>query len=421
MGDSYKVCHFKSLTLGIAMEHRTKPVVYWVLQDNQVTANLIDFFELIQTRVKEFLTLKFLVPEASTKTLKQVSKLNPVIFGVAHGQKQNSYEGYALKKEQLADHAFSDGLKFWQALLLDDLGGGILLQTRLGVPNEKNVAGIVVQIPTPLGSSGNEEKIFYAWIHLAKTNNVPVVGYELLSLASRWTLAPSLMDGLITTQEASWDYLNSPDADLDTKIWRIPRFEGRFFSPATHPLWRKGMGLRYTSHDIPDGKTILYIAHNVAMTYEYKDLLRHLAPMGKDLHLMFSCGKDQVRGSHTHQQIIETICRNELPCFSFSFHDINRPSEITMADALVCCADCYSAEVASAVGIPTIIFDAMVPENVQGYKIWIQTSRALVRHVKQIISRRNEETELSYILIDITKKTLGSRTRKGKIKGNING
>nr|WP_319392045.1 hypothetical protein [uncultured Desulfobacter sp.] len=399
------------------MEHRTKPVIYWVLQDNQTTSGLIDFFELIRTRVKKFLTLTFLVPETSTKTLKNAAKLEPVVFNVAYGKSQNSYEGYRIKKEQLGDHGFSDGLKFRQALLLDDLGGGNLLQTRLTLPNGKHIAGIIVQVPTPLGSSTQEEKIFYAWVHLAKKNNMPVIGYELLSLASRWTLAPSLMDGLITTQKASWDYLNSPDADLTTKIWRIPRFEGCFFSPATHPSWRATMGLRYQSHDIPQEKTILYIAHNVAMTYEYKNLLGLLTPMGKHLHLMFSYGKDQVRGAHTHQQTIETICRDELKYFSFSFHDMNRSAEVTMADALVCCADCYSAEVSSGIGVPTIIYDPMVPENTQGYKIWIQSPDGLIRQIRQIIDRHNEETELSRILIDITKKNLVPRTRKGDADG----
>jgi hypothetical protein len=399
------------------MEYKTKPVVYWVLQDNQTTSNLIDFFGLIQTRVKEILTLKFLVPGTSTATIKQLSKLNPVAFGVAYGQKQNSYEGYSLKKQQLGDHGFSDGLTFGQALLLDDLGGGNLLQTRLTPPKEKHVAGIVVQIPTPLGSCAQEEKIFYAWVHLAKLNKIPVIGYELLSLASRWTLAPSLMDGLITTQKASWDYLNTPDADLNVKIWRIPRFERCFFSPATHPSWRNTMGLRHQSHDIPREKTILYIAHNVAMTYEYKDLLGHLISMGKDLHLMFSYGKDQVRGAHTHQQTIETICRDELKYFSFSFHDMNRSTEVTMADALVCCADCYNAAVSSGIGVPTIIYDPMVPENVQGYKIWIRTAGALIRQIQQIIDRHNEETELSRILIDITQRNLAPRPRKGNDHG----
>jgi len=406
-----------SLIIGIAMEYKTKPVVYWVLQDNQTTSNLIDFFGLIQTRVKEILTLKFLVPETSTKTLKQLSAINPVVFGVAYGQKQNSYEGYSLKKNQLGDHGFSEGLKFRQALLLDDLGGGNLLQTRLTLPMENNIAGIVVQIPTPLGSSAQEEKIFYAWVHLAKTNRIPVIGYELLSLASRWTLAPALMDGLITTQKASWDYLNSPAAALNAKIWRMPRFERCFFSPATHPSWRNSMGLRYQSQDIPRKKTILYIAHNVAMTYEYKDLLGHLAPMGKDLHLMFSYGKDQVRGAHTHQQTIETICRDELKYFSFSFHDMNRSTDVTMADALICCADCYNAAVSSGIGVPTIIYDPMVPENAQGYKIWIQTAGALIRQVQHIIDRHNEETELSRILIDLAQRNPAPRTRKGNDHG----
>ncbi len=71
MYDSYEVFTFNSLIIGIAMENRTKPVVYWVLQDNQTTSNLIDFFELIQTRVKDFLTLKFMVPETSAETGKR--------------------------------------------------------------------------------------------------------------------------------------------------------------------------------------------------------------------------------------------------------------------------------------------------------------------------------------------------------------
>ncbi len=395
------------------MTQTHKPTVYWVLQDNQVTPNLIDFFELIQRRTKEFLTLKFLVPEIYPQTLKQVSILNPAVFGVSSGQKSNSYEGYCRKQAQLGDNDFSHGLKFWQALLLDDLGSGNLFQTLIQAPNEKNVAGIVIQMPTPLGSATNEERIFYAWVHLAKINRVPIVGYELMSLTTRWTLVPSLMDGLITTRNESYDYLNSPAADIHSRIWRIPKFEGRFFSPATHPLWRKSMGLRYQARDIPENKTLVFIPHNVAMTYEYKDLLRHLTPMGKHLHLMFSYGKDQVRGAHTHQQTIETVCREELPFFSYSFHDMNRPADITMADAVVACADCYSTEVSSALSIPTIIYDPMVPENREGYKIWIKSVPALTSQVKEIITRHNQETELSYILIDISKRHLTPMRGKG--------
>jgi hypothetical protein len=59
----------------------------------------------------------------------------------------------------------------------------------------------------------------------------------------------------------------------------------------------------------------------------------------------------------------------------------------------------------------------MVPENAQGYKVWIQTTEKLTRQVQQIIDRHNEETELSHILINITKRNLGPRTRKGDADG----
>ena len=399
------------------MTQKKKPVVYWVLQDNQVTANLIDFFELIKLRVKEFLTLKFMVPEISSQTLEMTQKLKPEVFRISSGNKPNSYEGYCRKKDQLGDNEFSDGLKFWQALLLDDLGSGHLFQTQIHAPSENNVSGVVIQIPTPLGSSDNEERIFYAWTHLAKINKVPIVGYELMSLATRWTLAPSLVDGIITTRKESYDYLTGPDADLDNKVWRIPDFERCFFSPATHPLWRKGLGSRHQRPDISAEKTILYIAHNVAMTYEYKDLLRHLSGMADRVHLMFSYGQDQVRGSHTHQQIIETVCKDQLPGFSYTFHDMNQPAQITMADAVVACADCYCTEISSAIGVPTIIFDPLVPETTQGHKIWTRDKEKLTWLVNTIITRHNEATELSYVLIDIARRNLPPWNRKGQANG----
>lgn len=393
-----------------------KTIVYWVLQDNQVTPNLIDFFELIQQRVREYLTLKFLVPEISAQTLKMTDRLKPGVFKVSSGNKPNSYEGYCRKKDQLGDYTFSDGLTFWQALLLDDLGGGHLFQTQIHAPRENNIAGIIIQLPTPLGSSTNEERIFYAWVHLAKINNVPIIGYELMSLATRWTLGPSLMDGIITTRKESWDYLTGTEADLNNKIRRIPGFEACFFSPATHLLWKQGMGSRYQLKEVSPEKTILYIPHNVAMTYEYKDLLRHLSPMSDNLHLMFSYGRDQVRGSHTHQQIIETVCKNQLPAFSYTFHDLNQPAQMTMADAVVACADCYSTDISSAIGLPTIIFDPMMPEMTQGHKIWIKSHDKLARHVNIVIARHGEETELSYILIDLARRNL-----PGNRKGSSNG
>ncbi|MCG8683557.1 MAG: hypothetical protein MI892_01675 [Desulfobacterales bacterium] len=401
------------------MEQTKKPVIYWVLQDNQVTPNLIDFLELIQHRVQELIHLKFIIPDMAKKTLELTAKLNPVKFKSTSKGQKNTYEGFCKKRDQLGNTEYSDGLKFWQALLLDDLGSGNLYQAFIHAPNEPNVAGVVLQIPTPLGSGESEERIFYAWVNLAKMNNVPVIGYELLPLATRWTLVPSLMDGIITTRKESQEYLTGPQPNLTQKIWRIPRYEGKFFSPATHSLYRNGLGLRYQHSNIPSEKTIIYIAHNVAMSYEYKDLIRHLLPFADKLHLMLCYGKDQVRGSHNHQQTIETISKNELPQFTYTFHDINRPVEIIMADAVIACSDCYCTEVSSVIGVPTIIYDPMTPPMTEGYKRWTNDTQMLSNYVKDIIDTHMDETELSYILIDIAKRNLSPG--KPSVKGAANG
>ncbi len=384
-------------------KQNTKPVVYWILQNNQVTPHLIDFLNLIRQRVSEFLTLTFLVPETDLKIKEMAAKLSPVLFKISSHSKPNSYEGYCRKRDQLGDSGFSQGLTFRQALLLDDLGSGNLYQALVHPPKDIGVAGIVLQIPSPLGSSESEERIFYSWVHLAKINRAPIVGYELLPLAARWTLAPSLVDAIITTRKESHAYLSGPVADLPTRLWRLPAFEGKFFSPATHPIWRNGLGVRYQHQDVPMEKTILYIPHNVAMTYEYKNLLEILEPAAKKLHLMLSYGKDQIRGGYTHQQIIETVCKTQLSSFSYSFHDLSRPWEITMADAAVACSDCYITEVSSAMGIPAIIYDPMVPPAKVGYKTWVQLDTQLLKLVSHVIHTHAGDTELSRILIDMAR------------------
>ncbi|MCG8684764.1 MAG: hypothetical protein MI892_07815 [Desulfobacterales bacterium] len=401
------------------MGQTKKPIVYWVLQDNQVTPNMIDFLELIKLRVKELIKLKFIIPDMAKQTLELAAKLNPTTFKNSSKSKKSTYEGFCRKRDQLGNNDFSDGLKFWQTLLLDDLGSGNLYQAFIHAPSEQNVAGIVLQIPTPLGSGEAEERIFYAWVHLAKMNKVPIIGYELLPLATRWSLAPSIMDAVITTRKESQEYLIGPQANLTQKIWRIPRYEAKFFSPVTHPLFRNGMGLRYQHHNIPAEKTIVYLPHNVAMSYEYKNLIRHLLPFADQLHLMFSYGKDQIRGSHNHQQTIETISRNELPQFTYSFHDVNRPVEIIMADAVIACSDCYCAEISSVVGVPTIIYDPMMPPKTEGYKTWTNDAHVLKNCVKDIIDTHMNETELSLILLDIAKRNLssGPHSTKGVANG----
>lgn len=394
------------------METNNTPVIYWVLQDNQVTPFIIDFLELIRFRIRKFIHLKFLIPAVSTEALKVAEKLKPKPFQVTSMASEDSYEGYCRKRDQLGDSNFSEGLKFWRTLLLDDLGSGNLYQAKIHAPQETNVAGIILQIPTPLGSAEIEERIFYSWVHLAKINHVPIIGYELLPLCTRWTLAPSIVDGIITNRQESYSYLTGSRAMLENKIWLLPRYEGKFFSPATTPLWRNGMGMLYTYQNDSGfdlQKTILYIPHNVAMTYEYKTLLNHLKSLGNHLHLMFSIGKDQVRGAHNHQQIIETVCRDDLKNFSYSLHDLNRPAEITMADAVVACSECYTTEVSTVNGIPTFVFDPMVHPHTRGHKTTTNSARELVRHITTIIQSHNEKTEISQIMLAILKKQVISQ------------
>ncbi len=389
-----------------------KPVIYWILQENQITPFIIDFLELIRFRTTELIKLKFLIPAISPETLKMCKKLDPVPFQVTTTAKENSYEGYCRKRDQLGDSQFSEGLSFWRTLLLDDLGSGNLYQAQIHAPKNEKVAGVVLQIPTPLGSSENEERIFYAWVHLAKINKVPVIGYELLPLCTRWTLAPSILDNIIATREESFSILTDSQTRLNKKIWLLPRHEGKFFSPATTALWRNGMGAFYKYQNkfkIPPEKTILYIPHNVAMTYEYKTLLTHLKKIKTKIHLMFSIGKDQIRGSHNHQEIIETVCEKELKTISYSMHDINNPAEITMADAVVACSACYATEVAANNGIPSFIHDPMVTPYKNGNTTSVNKVADLIELIESAIELHNKTTEISQILLNLIQKKVFSK------------
>ena len=392
-------------TLNMTNENELK-TLYWVLQDNQVTPFITDFLSLIaEVRTKPFCNIKFMVPAVAPEALKLTKALKPVPFQVSTAARPSFYEGYMRKRDLLKHRGFSEGLEFYKALLLDDMGGGDLYQTRLHLRPENPIQAIIIQIPTPLGSSDIEERVFYAWVHWAKMLKIPIIGYELLPLDTRWTLAPSLMDGIITRKQESYEHLTQTFPHMKGRIWLLPRYEASFFSPASTPLWRNGMGVAYKyQNNLPlsHEKTVLYIPHNVAMTYDYKKLLEYIAPMGQDLHLMFSVGKDQVRGSHTHQQNIEIVSHKELKHFSsYSFHDINVPSEITMADAVVACASCYGTILSSENNIPTIIFDEMVPAFETGWQKKVASKEELIESVQAIINAHGQRLELSRILLQL--------------------
>ncbi|MCK5099444.1 MAG: hypothetical protein KAR45_15155 [Desulfobacteraceae bacterium] len=390
-----------------------KPVIYWILQDNQVTPYIIDFLALMKHRVNNFATIKYLVPSHNSDTLKAVKKLNPCSFEISSAIKPNSYEGFNAKKGLIGDHEFTEGLAFWRTLLLDDLGSGNLFRATIQHEIEPDTKAIILQIPTPLGSSSSEERVFYAWICLARQFNIPVFGYELLPLDTRWTLAPSLLDGIITTDSDSYKHLTNNTINMTNKIWLVPRYEGRFFSPGCPPFWRNGLGTAYQyqkESKIDFAKTIIYLPHNVAMTHEYKDLVSHLKCFSDKIHIMFCIGKDQIRGTHKHDEIIEIISRQDLKKISHSFHDLNMPWEMTIADCVAACSSCYATSIAINNNIPTIIYDPMVnhnSKNISGNKNAKQSFTNVsdfLNSINEIILSHGEKTEFAKIFFQIINK-----------------
>ncbi|MCK5312775.1 MAG: hypothetical protein KAJ62_11730 [Desulfobacteraceae bacterium] len=390
-----------------------QPGIYWILQDNQVTPLIADFLELMEHRVNNFATIKYLIPSHNSDTLKTAEKLNPCSFEMSSSTRPNSYEGFSIKKDLIGEHEFSEGLAFWRTLLLDDLGSGNLFRAKIHHEIEPDTKAIVLQIPTPLGSSASEERVFYAWVYLAKQSNIPVFGYELLPLDTRWTLAPSLLDGIITTDHDSYRHLTHNQTDMQNKTWLVPRYEGRFFSPGCPPIWKNGLGAAYKYQQestIDFSKAIIYIPHNVAMTYEYKDLVSHLKCFSDKIHLMFCIGKDQVRGTYKHDEIIEIISRQNLKKISHSFHDLNAPWEMTIADCVAACSSCYATSIAINNNIPTIIYDPMVnhnsnnsPGNRNAKQSFTNISDFL-NSINEIILSHEERTEFAKILFQIINK-----------------
>jgi len=383
------------------MKQSNKPSIYWILQDNQVTPVISDFLEMMKHRVKSFATIQYLIPEHNSDTLKIAKKLNPIAFKMSSSIKPNSYEGFNIKKDLIGDHEFSEGLAFWRTLLLDDLGSGNLFRAQIHHKVEPDTKAIVLQIPTPLGSSASEERVFYAWVYLAKKSNIPVIGYELLPLDTRWTLAPSLLDGVITTDYDSFRHLTQNKTEMENKIWLAPRYEGRLFSPGCPPLWRNGLGAAYKyqkEKKIDFDKTVFYIPHNVAMTYEYKSLVSNLLPFSDKIHLMFCIGKDQVRGTYKHNEIIEIISKKDLKEISYSFHDLNVPWEMTIADCVVACSSCYATSIAVNNNIPTIIYDPMINPGKRNAKQTFSSITDFQDCINDIILSHEKRTEFAQIL-----------------------
>lgn len=384
--------------------NESKPCILWVLQNNQVSPHIADFLKFFKTGIGK-IDINFLVPESNKDNLKIIEPLSPTYFQAARHDRGNTYDNFTQKKDLIRDLEFSDGLKVWQALLLDDLGAGNITETIINLKPGGNIKGIILQIPTPLGSSAEEELIFQAWVRWAHKYNIFIVGYELLSLYTRWTTLPSILDGIITTNTRSYDYLTSRSSNINGKVWHLPRHEGKVFSVGTGNLWHNGLQAPYIykmKYNIPNDKLIAYIPHNVAMSYEYRKLLEGMQDYASDLHLMFCIGKDQVRGTHTHEEIIKTISADTLNKFhSYSFHDINAPWEMVMADIVIACSECFSSLVAQANGIPSIIIDETVPEAELPYLQFVHNYDALNITLKDSVASKKKTTDLTSIIYQI--------------------
>ncbi len=382
----------------------TKPTVLWILQNNQVTPIILEFLKILKKGLGK-INLQFMVPGSNQDVLEMVQVLEPTTFQAALKKNENYYENFSRKRNLLHDTEFTDGLKVWRALVLDDFGGGFLSETKLQLPPLKNVKAIILQIPTPLGSLVEEEMIFIAWVHLAHNNNIPIAGYELLPLDTKWTLIPSILDGIITNRVRSYEYLSDEKQKIKGKIWKLPRNEGKSLRPGTSNLWQNGLQAPYHYRielDIPKEKSILFIPHNVAMSYEYRRLLEEIEEFGDQLHLMFCIGKDQVRGTHSHEEIIKTISSKTLENFhSYSFHDINCPWEMVMADALLACSHCFSTTLAENNGIPCYVMDDSVPPGVSGYLTVTNQYSGIRKLIQHVIDAHNQTTDIVNIIYEL--------------------
>lgn len=377
--------------------------ILWLIQSNQITPTIHEFLKLLQTRMEKQINLSFLIPETSSEILDRTKDLNPVCFKLSNRVAGSSNRGYLAKKEILKDTELTRGLSVSDVLLLDDLGGGNVTQTILDIEKTAKTCGLILQIPTPLGSSESEERVYQAAIVWARQNQVPIIGYELLPLDTRWTLATSLPDGVITRFWESQDYLIKQLSHKN--VWQLPLYEAAIFSSVSAAFNLNGAKASYhyrSTHKIPETLTVLFLPHNVAMIHEYKEVLRIIAPMGKELHLMFNYGEDQVRGSHTQREMVEIIYKKELAQFaSYSFHNMNSPWEMLMADSLVAASACFQTCIAQEQNIPAIIFDPMLPAMAHGFKQRVNSSAHLQGALKEVIAMKAKKTELGTIFMQL--------------------
>jgi hypothetical protein len=380
-----------------------KNKIIWLLQPNQVTPTIHNFIALLKTRMEALINLTFMVPETASDLLEKLKDIVPGCYKTSVRSVAASHQGYLAKRAILDGNAFSMGLSFTDVLLADDLGGGNVIQTTIDMGSLDNVCGLFIQIPTPLGSSESEEQIFHAAVMMARQNHIPIVGYELLPLDTRWTLAASLPDGILTRSVETRHYLHS--ILPHNNIWALPWYEGAVFSPVSDSFNINGAKASYhyrSTLQIPEGRTVIFLPHNVGMIHEYHELLKIIAEKGPFFHLMFNFGDDQVRGTHTHIEMIELIYKNELQqVASYSFHNSNNPWEMLMADSVITCSTCFHTVIAREKNIPAIIFEPMLPPATSAFTQRISTPEHLLEALQQMIDQKQYTMEFGTLFMQL--------------------
>jgi len=381
-----------------------KKKIIWLIQSNQTTPIIIDYLKTLKTRIERYIDILFWIPDTASDKMKTIKVLNPTILKTTTRIAGRPYQAYLAKRESLSKERLAQGLTIADVLLLDDLGGSNVRRTTLDVDMPEDTCGLILQVPTPLGSSEMEEKNFHSAILWAKQNKIPAIGYELLPLDTKWTLAPSLPDGIITRHNESFEHLKKQLSH--DNVWLLPVYEAAIFSSISTDFHLNGAKACYhykNAHSISADRTILYLPHNVAMVYEYQEMIKILSRLGNRLHLMFGFGKDQVRGAYSQEETIELVCEKELKNFaSYSFHDANIPWEMMMADAVIACSACFNTEIIEK-ELPCIIFDPALPPMTRGNKRRVTTQKTLLKIINQIITAHQCKREFTDILMLLTR------------------
>ena len=380
-----------------------RPVVYWILQENQLTPAMVDYLKFFVQQIPN-LNIQFCIPSMWQNTLEMGADLNPIPFdGILHNEE--SYDWVCRKRDALEGTQLPGGLDAWRVLLLDDMNGGVVHPVVPKLPDHPNVKFIILQLPIPLGSTANEERMFYASVHWAHLRKIPVIGYELLPFDTKWTLLQALVDGVITNNETSYDWLTSPMAAIPGKVWCLPRYEAQLMCPMTPPFWHKSIGVPHhfiRQANIPDDALNIYIPHKVAMSHELMIMIRRLARVDRKIHLMISVGKDQGRGTHTHQEIVETLNREDLgKFFSYAFHDIQNGLDMSLADGILACSSCYATFLANQSSIPSLIIDPDIMPSQRGYSQTANSYDALEPFLDQLAAAKKKTSRMDQIFTEV--------------------